>query len=144
MGAAAGAPASGDGALAVGRITFVDNTVDQTTGTIKIKGTFPNQDRWLWPGQFVNVVVRLTTESEAIVVPSLAVQTGPDGYYVFVVKSDATVELRPVTVARLVGAETVIKDGLVAGDTVVTDGHLRLVPGSRVSMRDASGVKAGS
>jgi multidrug efflux system membrane fusion protein len=136
-------PASGEGGRAVGRITFVDNAVDQTTGTIKIKGTFPNEDRSLWPGQFVNVVVRLATESEAIVVPSLAVQTGPDGNYVFVVKADETVELRPVTVARLAGSETVIKSGLTAGDTVVTDGHLRLVPGSRVSVRSAN-TQAGS
>src|SRR6266511_885268 len=137
-------PASGDGPHAIGRITFVDNAVDQTTGTIKIKGTFPNEDRWLWPGQFVNVTVRLTTESAAIVVPSIAVQTGPDGAYVFVVKADKTVELRPVTVPRLAGAESVIKDGLTAGDTVVTDGHLRLVPGSRISIREDNGAKTAS
>lgn len=137
-------PAHGEGSTATGRITFVDNAVDQTTGTIKIKGTFANEDRWLWPGQFVNVVVRLATESAAIVVPTVAVQTGPDGNYVFIVKADETVELRPVTVARLAGTETVIKDGLTAGDTVVTDGHLRLVPGSRVSMRGAGATKAGS
>ena len=138
-------PASGDASSrALGRITFVDNAVDQTTGTIKIKATFPNEDRWLWPGQFVNVVVRMTTESEAIVVPSIAVQTGPDGSYVFVVKADETVELRPIIVARVAGTETVIKHGLTAGDTVITDGHLRLVPGSRVSMRGTSGAKAGS
>jgi multidrug efflux system membrane fusion protein len=91
----------------------------------------------------VNVVVRLATESEAIVVPTVAVQTGPEGNYVFLVKADQTVEMRPVTVARQAGPETVIKDGLVAGDTVVTDGHLRLVPGSRISVRDA-GAKTGS
>jgi membrane fusion protein, multidrug efflux system len=135
---------SGEGLVATGRITFVDNAVDQTTGTIKIKATFPNQDRWLWPGQFVNVVVRLTTEAEAIVVPTIAVQTGPDGNYVFVVKPDQTVDLRPVTVARVAGAETLIKEGVAAGDTVVTDGHLRLVPGSRVNIRDAGGTKTGS
>jgi multidrug efflux system membrane fusion protein len=137
-------PASGDGPLAIGRITFVDNAVDHTTGTIKIKGTFANEDRWLWPGQFVNVVVRLTTESSAIVVPTVAVQTGPEGYYVFVVQPDHTVQMRPVTVARLVGTETVIKSGLAAGDTVVTDGHLRLVEGSRVSIRGAGSAQAGS
>ena len=131
------------GARANGRITFVDNVVDQTTGTIKIKGTFANENRVLWPGQFANVVVRMTTEAGAIVVPSIAVQAGPDGPYVFVVKADKTVELRPVVVTRLAGAETVIKEGLAAGDSVVTDGHLRLVPGSRVSVRDAS-AKAGS
>jgi membrane fusion protein, multidrug efflux system len=139
-------PASGEatGPHATGRISFVDNAVDQTTGTIKIKGTFANQDRWLWPGQFVNVVVRMATESAAIVVPSIAVQTGPDGFYVYVVKADETVEMRPVTVARLVGSESVIKEGLMAGDTVVTDGHLRLVPGARVSIGRAIGAKAGS
>jgi multidrug efflux system membrane fusion protein len=131
------------GARANGRITFVDNVVDQTTGTIKIKGTFANENRSLWPGQFANVVVRLTTDANAIVVPSIAVQTGPDGTYVYVVKTDHTVEMRPVTVARIAGTEAVIKQGLAAGDSVVTDGHLRLVPGSRVTVRDAS-AKAGS
>jgi multidrug efflux system membrane fusion protein len=138
-------PASGDtSSRAVGRITFVDNAVDQTTGTIKIKATFPNEDRWLWPGQFVNVVVRMATESDAIVVPSIAVQTGPEGSYVFLVKADETVEMRPVTVARVAGSESIIREGLTAGDTVVTDGHLRLVQGSRISLRDGSGAKAGS
>ncbi len=129
-------PTNGDG-LAIGTVTFIDNAVDQTTGTIKVKGTFPNADRQLWPGQFVNVVVRLMTETEALVVPSLAVQTGPDGSYVYLVKPDQTVDLRPVTVARVVGADTVIREGLAPGDTVVTDGHLRLIPGSRISVRGA-------
>ena len=124
-----------------GRITFIDNAVDQTTGTIKVKGTFPNDDRQLWPGQFVNVVVRLATESAAIVVPSVAVQTGPEGSYVYLVKADQTVELRPVDVARAAGNETVIKEGLAPGDTVVTDGHLRLVPGSRISVKGAEAAK---
>jgi multidrug efflux system membrane fusion protein len=139
-------PANSEGPRAVGHITFVDNAVDQTTGTIKIKGTFPNSDRSLWPGQFVNVVVRLATESAAIVVPTVAVQQGPEGHYVFVIKADQTVEMRPVTLARLAGTESVIKAGIAPGDTVVTDGHLRLVPGSRVSARGAGagGAKAGS
>jgi multidrug efflux system membrane fusion protein len=137
-------PAADEGPAAIGRITFVDNAVDQTTGTIKVKATFPNDDRALWPGQFVNVVVRLTTEREAVVVPTAAVQNGPDGQYVFVVKQDETVELRPVNVARVVGTETVIREGLTAGDTVVTDGHLRLVPGSRVTVRAANAEQAGS
>jgi multidrug efflux system membrane fusion protein len=132
------ASAGDEGSTAVGRITFVDNAVDQDTGTIRLKATFPNQDRSLWPGQFVNVVVRLATEPEAIVVPTVAVQNGPDGQYVFVVKDDQTVDLRPVTVARVVGAETVIREGVSPGDTVVTDGHLRLVPGSRVTIRGAT------
>ena len=134
-------PTNSEGHLATGTITFIDNAVDPTTGTIKVKGTFPNDDRQLWPGQFANVVVRLMTESEALVVPSLAVQTGPDGPYVYVVKPDQTVELRPVAVARVAGNETVIKDGVAAGDTVVTDGHLRLIPGSKVSIRGAEAAK---
>ena len=129
-------PSNDEQHLATGTISFIDNTVDQSTGTIRVKGTFPNADRQLWPGQFVNVTVRLMTESEALVVPSLAVQTGPDGSYVYLVKADQTVELRPVTVARVVSHETVIKDGLAPGDTVVTDGHLRLTPGSKISVRD--------
>ena len=126
-----------DDVPSVGRITFVDNAVDQNTGTIKIKGTFPNGDRRLWPGQFVNVVVTLTTDPEAIVVPSVAVQDGQQGQYVFTVKNDQTVEMRPVTVARARGAETVIASGLQAGETVVTDGHLRLVPGTRIGEKSA-------
>jgi multidrug efflux system membrane fusion protein len=125
----------------VGRITFVDNTVDPTTGTIRIKGTFPNETRHLWPGQFVNVSVTLMTEPRAIVVPTPAVQTGQQGQYVFVVKPDLTVELRTVTVARAADSETVIKEGLKAGETVVTDGQLRLTPGSRVSVKAGPGTK---
>ena len=134
-------PSSGEGHLAVGTVTFIDNAVDQTTGTIKVKGTFPNADRQLWPGQFVNVVVRLMTESAATVVPTLAVQTGPEGSYVYLVKADQTVELRPIVVARVAGDETVIKEGVAPGDTIVTDGHLRLVPGSRISVRGAETAK---
>ena len=134
-------PTSSEDHIATGTITFIDNTVDQSTGTIRVKGTFPNADRRLWPGQFVNVVVRMATETEALVVPSAAVQTGPDGPYVYLVKADQTVELRPVTVARSAGPETVIKDGVAPGDTVVTDGHLRLIPGSKISVRGADAAK---
>ena len=129
-----------DEAPSVGRIAFIDNAVDQNTGTIKIKGTFPNTDRRLWPGQFVNVVVTLTTDPQAIVVPSVAVQDGQQGPYVFAVKDDQTVEMRQVTVARTRGAETVIAEGVQPGEIVVTDGHLRLVPGSRVGTK-TSGVQ---
>jgi len=122
----------------VGQIAFVDNSVDQNTGTIRIKGTFPNTDRRLWPGQFVNVVVTLTTDPEAVVVPSVAVQDGQQGPYVFTVKDDQTVEMRPVKVARTRGVETVVAGGLQAGETVVTDGHLRLVPGTRISFKTSS------
>jgi len=120
---------------AVGRITFIDNAVDEESGTIRIKGTFPNADRRLWPGQFVNVAVTLTTDPEAIVVPSVAVQNSQEGPFVFVVKSDQTVEMRPVTLARTSGAETVLRSGVQPGETVITDGHLRLVPGSRISVK---------
>ena len=120
-----------------GRIAFIDNAVDQNTGTIRIKGTFPNEDGRLWPGQFVNVVVTLTTDPKAIVVPSVAVQTGQQGTFVFAVNQDQTVEVRPVTVARTRGAESVIATGVGPGDTVVTDGHLRLVPGARISVKQS-------
>jgi multidrug efflux system membrane fusion protein len=127
-----------------GHITFVDNTVDPTTGTIRIKGTFPNDARHLWPGQFVNVAVTLTTDQHAVVVPTTAVQAGQQGQYVFVVKPDQTVELRNVQVARAADAETVIKQGLKPGETVVTDGQLRLVAGSRVSIKSGPGAKVAS
>jgi multidrug efflux system membrane fusion protein len=136
------APPNADGPPSSGRITFVDNAVDQTTGTIRIKGTFGNADRRLWPGQFVNIQVTLTTDAAAIVVPSTAVQAGQQGQYAFVVKRDQTVELRTLTVARGAGDETVIKAGLMPGEIVVTDGHLRLVPGTKVSVKGGSGEKA--
>ena len=124
-----------------GRVNFIDNAVDPTTGTIKVKGTFANDDRRLWPGQFVNVTVTLTADPHAVVVPTPAVQTGQQGTFVFIVKPDQIVELRPVTVARLAGDETVVQSGVASGETVVTDGHLRLVPGSRISVKTSSGEK---
>src|SRR5262245_44998143 len=123
-------PAEAD-TQSTGEITFIDNAVDATTGTIKDKGTFPNADRQLWPGQYVNVRVTLTSAPRAIVVPTAAVQTGQQGSYVFVVKPDKTVEVRPVTVARASGSESVLATGAAVGETVVTDGQIRLVPGSR-------------
>jgi membrane fusion protein, multidrug efflux system len=128
-------PPNDDSPPAVGRISFVDNSVDQTTGTIKVKGTFPNTDRRLWPGQYVNVVVTLTMDPGAIVVPSVAVQAGQQGSYVFVVNAEQKVDLRPVTVKRTGATETVIESGLKPGETVVTDGHLRLVPGARITVK---------
>jgi multidrug efflux system membrane fusion protein len=120
---------------AQGVLTFIDNAVDSTTGTIKLKGTFENPDNRLWPGQFVNVALTLRTQPNAIVVPSQAVQTGQAGQYVFVVKPDMTAEYRPVVVASGVGGETVIQKGLEAGETIVTDGQLRVVPGMKVAAR---------
>src|SRR5687768_6091800 len=128
-------------APAHGRITFVDNQVDQTTGTIRIKATFPNANRRLWPGQFVNVRVKLATDLRAIVVPSVAVQAGPDGRYVYVVKGDQTVEMWPVVVSRTAGSETVLKEGVKVGETIVTDGQLRLVSGSRISIKSKGGTE---
>jgi multidrug efflux system membrane fusion protein len=119
----------------LGTLSFVDNTVDVQTGTIKLKGTFPNPARRLWPGQFVNSVLRLAEQENAIVVPTPAVQTGQTGKYVFVVKPDMTAEERKVVVARSNGDETVISQGLRPGETVVTDGQLRLVNGSKVQIK---------
>ena len=118
-----------------GRITFVDNNVDQTTGTIKIKATFSNEDHRLWPGQFVNVAVALTKDPSAVVVPTAAVQVGQQGQYAYVVKADHSIEYRTVVVERTAGLDTVIKSGLKPAETVVTDGHLRIVAGSRVSIK---------
>jgi len=119
-----------------GVLTFIDNAVDMTTGTIKLKGTFSNQKKSLWPGQFVNAVITLTTQPDAVVVPSQAIQTGQSGEYVFVIKSDFTVESRPVVISRTLDGETVIKKGLQPGDKVVTDGQLRLVPGAKVEIKN--------
>jgi len=124
-----------------GRITFVDNAVDSQTGTIKIKAEFANSDRRLWPGQFVNVSVLLATDMAAIVAPSAAIQTSQQGPYAFVVKPDKTVEFRVVEVARATGTETVIRTGLQAGETVVTDGHLRLTPGAHISVKSDENQK---
>jgi multidrug efflux system membrane fusion protein len=118
----------------VGTVTFMNNTVDATTGTIQLKATFPNVDHALWPGQFVDVAVTLTTEN-ALVVPAQAVQTGQKGPYVFVVKADSTVEARVVKVGRRLPREVTIDDGVKAGERIVTDGQLRLVPGARVDVK---------
>jgi multidrug efflux system membrane fusion protein len=135
-------PPNDEGMSSRGSITFVDNSVDQSTGTIRIKATFPNEDRRLWPGQFVNVTVALTKDPTATVVPTAAVQVGQQGQYAYVVKTDHSVEYRPVEVERTSGLETVIKSGLKPSEVVVTDGHLRLVAGSHVSIKgdDSSSV----
>jgi multidrug efflux system membrane fusion protein len=126
-----------EGPPSIGRVSFIDYGVDSTTGTITVKGEFPNADRRLAPGQFVNVVVTLATEANTIVVPTNAVQSGQQGTYVFVVKADQTADLRSVTVGRVTGSDTVITAGLQAGETVVTDGQLRLNQGTRVSIKPA-------
>jgi multidrug efflux system membrane fusion protein len=124
----------GDTKPEIGYLTFVDNSVDNTTGTIKLKATFENSDHRLWPGQFSNVLLRLAQQEHAVVVPSQAVQTGQKGDFIYVVKSDSSVEQRPVKVARTVGQSSVISNGIEAGETVVTDGQLRLIPGIKVQI----------
>jgi len=115
-----------------GELFFVDNAVDTTTGTVRLKATFPNREHGLWPGQFVRVRVRVDTRYGALVVPSQAVQTGQDGFYVFVVKPDRRVESRPVVPGIRVDQDTVIEKGLEPGEIVVTEGQLRLAIGSLV------------
>lgn len=122
-----------------GVLTFVDNVVDNTTGTIRLKATFKNENRRLWPGQFVNVLLTLMTQPDAIVVPSQSIQTGQDGSYAFVVKPDFTVELRPLMPDRTLDGETVIVKGLTPGEIVVTEGQLRLVPGMKVEEKKDDG-----
>lgn len=124
-----------------GVLTVIDNGVDPATGTIKLKGTFGNRDGKLWPGQFVNVVLTLGTLHDATVVPAEAVQSGQQGTFVYVVKSDGTAEMRPVIAGRTFEKRIVIDQGLNPGETVVTDGHLRLVPGAKIHPVDASKVE---
>lgn len=120
---------------AKGKLSLVDNTVDPTTGTVRLKATFINQDRRLYPGQFVNVVLTLGTDTQAVVVPSQAVQIGQDKSFVYVAKADGTVEMRTVQTGTTVESMTVISDGLKPGEQVVTDGQLRLVPGAKYQVR---------
>jgi multidrug efflux system membrane fusion protein len=122
-----------------GVLTFVDNSVDAATGTIKLKGTFSNTDRKLWPGQFVRVTLRMSMRSNAIVVPNQAIQTGQNGTFVYVVRPNRTVEVRDITASLRVDQDMVVDSGLQAGETVVTEGQLRLAPDSRVAVRDANG-----
>lgn len=122
-----------------GDLTFVNNTVDEATGTIDLKATFPNENNALWPGQFVNVTLTLSDLTNAIVVPSQAVQTGQNGEYLYVVQSnqtDQTVEERPIGIGITYQSETVVQSGLTAGETVVTDGQSRLVPGAKVNIKN--------
>ena len=121
-----------------GAITFIDNTIDSSTGTIRLKGTFENRERRLWPGQFVNTVLTLTSESNVVVIPSQAIQTGQEGQYVFVVRQDMTVESRSVVVGQTANDETVIYKGLHPDEKVVTDGQLRLRPGAKVEIKNSN------
>jgi multidrug efflux system membrane fusion protein len=135
---------TGGRALGTGSVTFIDNRVDPTTGTIALKAAFPNESNALWPGQFVDVVLTLTVDPSAVVVPATAVQTGAEHRFVYVVRPDETVEVRPVEVARDVGQESVIARGVSPGEVVVVEGQLRLVPGARVAARTAPPPPAAS
>jgi multidrug efflux system membrane fusion protein len=119
----------------VGRLTFIDNGVDMTTGTVKLKGTFPNKDRRLWPGEFVDVALELSTQKGAIVVPTKAIQTGQQGEYVYVVRADNTAESRPVKTSGTYQNLTLVSEGLKAGDRVIVDGQLRVAPNAKVTVQ---------
>jgi len=132
-------PAGGANEPQTGELTFMNNTVDPTTGTILLKATFPNQNEVLWPGEYVDVTLRLATEPNAIVVPTQAIQNGQSGQYVYVVKNDLTVESRPVATNRTQGPLTIVAKGLQPGERVVTDGQLRLAPGAKVEIKQTQG-----
>lgn len=117
-----------------GVLTFVDNTADSATGTIRLKATFANKERRLWPGQFVNVLLTLGSDRNVTVVPSEAIQTGQNGQYAFIVKPDHTVENRIVTIGRIADREIIVEKGIQPRETVVTDGQLRLMPGASVEI----------
>jgi multidrug efflux system membrane fusion protein len=138
------AAAPGDDATATGAVTFVDNTVDKTTDTIRLKATFDNTNRRLWPGAFVDVVLRLAVDERAIVVPAAAILPGQQGQYVYVVTPHGTVESRTVVVGWTDGADAIVQSGLKNGETVVVDGQLRLTPGARVNPKPAPPTKAGA
>ncbi len=130
------------GREAIGALSLIDNAVDTTTGTIKLKATYENKDAMLWPGQFVTVVLTLETRT-ATVVPTEAVQNGQQGQFVYVVKPDNRVEIRPVTPGPAIGKIVVIDKGVAPGDTVVTDGHLRLFPGAQIKAVDPGQIGTG-
>jgi multidrug efflux system membrane fusion protein len=119
-----------------GTLSFLDNKVNSQTGTVTLKASFPNSGRHLWPGQFVTATLTLTTRHDALVIPALAVQVGQEGQFVYVVKPDMTVESRPVTAGLVWGDTVVIDKGLAADETVVTEGQLRLVPGTKVQVSE--------
>jgi multidrug efflux system membrane fusion protein len=124
-----------------GTLSFVNNTVDVSTATIRLKASFQNKDRRLWPGQTVTAVLTLGIQPKAVIVPSQAIQSSQAGSYAFVVKQDSTAEMRPVIVARNTNGEAVIEEGLSPGETVVTDGQLSLTPGTRVDIKDQNSVQ---
>jgi multidrug efflux system membrane fusion protein len=129
----------------VGTLSSFDNQVSQATGTLQLKASFPNDDNLLWPGRFVNIVLTLTNQPDAIVVPTQSVQTSQQGQFIYVVKADQTVEMRKIVLDRTIGDESVISSGLGAGETVITDGQLRVTPGAKVQIvATSSGNSNGS
>ncbi|MCC7054438.1 MAG: efflux RND transporter periplasmic adaptor subunit [Gemmatimonadaceae bacterium] len=128
---------NGDGSAAVGSLSFVDNGVDSTTGTVVLKARFDNGDRQLWPGQFVRVELELYSDTDAVMVPTTAVQTSQSGTFVFTLDGQGKAVVRPVTAGRQVGERTVIEKGIAVGERVVTDGQGKLAPGSKVAVKDA-------
>ena len=123
---------------AEGKVSFIDNAVDPATATIKLKATFPNKNRDLWPGLFVQVSLQLSSQPGAVVVPAVAVQTSQQGQYVYVVKPDRTVELRHIKLDRQQGGQAVIASGLKGGEEIVTEGQLRLTPGAHITVTKAA------
>ncbi|WP_440871074.1 efflux RND transporter periplasmic adaptor subunit [Thermodesulfovibrio yellowstonii] len=121
---------------ASGKVVFIDNAVDTATGTIKLKSEFPNKDKMLWPGQFVNVVLTVGVKKDALVIPYRALQTGQQGQFVFVIKEDKTAQIREVVAGQRLGDEVVVEKGLEVGETVVIDGQLRLTPGAKVEIKN--------
>ncbi|MGD0119587.1 MAG: efflux RND transporter periplasmic adaptor subunit [Candidatus Binatus sp.] len=132
------------GPLESGELSFVDNSVDSKTGTINLKGQFANADNRLWPGEFVNTTLVLREHPDAILVPSQAVQTGQQGSFVFVVQPDMKATIRPVVIGESVDNQTVVTSGLKPGETVVTDGQLRLIPGATVTIKTGLSGDAGA
>jgi len=131
-----------DEAMEDGRLTFIDNAVDPQTATIKMKATFTNAQHRLWPGQFADIALELRSDPHAIVIPSVAVQAGQQGSFVYVV-ADGRAQVRPISIARVQGTDSVIASGIAPGEVVVTDGQLRLTPNARVVERGGGAGNAG-
>jgi multidrug efflux system membrane fusion protein len=131
-------PQDGSGTPVAGNLRFIDNVVDPSTDTIKLKGEFSNSDHRLWPGQFARVSVRVATIPNALVLPNQAVQTGQEGQFVFVVNESGTVDQQPITTGQRIGDDVVVEKGLQAGQTVVTEGQLRLEAGTKIQLSDAA------
>jgi multidrug efflux system membrane fusion protein len=135
--------AAGDSSVIEGRLAFIDNAVDRATGTLLLKGEFDNREAHLWPGQFVDTRLVLTSEADRIVIPAPAVTNGQQGTYVYVLNPDSTVATRPITVTRTQGDDAIIASGVQPGDVVVTDGQIRLSPGAKVVVRTGAGSQGG-